>query len=79
MFVFGEVPEPNQETVNLVEDIVRSQIIELVRGNVDSYSVREIKGHCPRLCKPRACQRDAGSATSPRKTSYSSSDMTEGR
>lgn len=30
MFVFGEVSEPNQETVNLVEDIVRSQIIELV-------------------------------------------------
>ena len=31
MFVFGEVADPNQETVNLVEDIVRSQIIELVR------------------------------------------------
>lgn len=31
MFVFGEVQDPNQETVNLVEDIVRSQIIELVR------------------------------------------------
>ena len=30
MFVFGEVQEPTQETVNLVEDIVRSQIIELV-------------------------------------------------
>jgi len=31
MFVFGEVQDPNQETVNLVEDIVRSQLIELVR------------------------------------------------
>ena len=31
MFVFGEVQEPLTETVNLVEDIVRSQIIELVR------------------------------------------------
>lgn len=31
MFVFGEVQEPLPETVNLVEDIVRSQIIELVR------------------------------------------------
>lgn len=31
MFVFGEIQDPNQETVNLVEDIVRSQIIELVR------------------------------------------------
>ncbi|KZP13452.1 TFIID-18kDa-domain-containing protein [Athelia psychrophila] len=30
MFVFGEVQEPNHETVNLVEDIVRSQIIELI-------------------------------------------------
>lgn len=31
MFVFGEVQEPLPDTVNLVEDIVRSQIIELVR------------------------------------------------
>lgn len=31
MFVFGEVQDPNIETVNLVEDIVRSQLIELVR------------------------------------------------
>ncbi|KAI1795095.1 TFIID-18kDa-domain-containing protein [Ganoderma leucocontextum] len=30
MFVFGEVQDPNQETVNLVEDIVRSQLIELI-------------------------------------------------
>ncbi|KAG6861966.1 hypothetical protein C0995_009150 [Termitomyces sp. Mi166 len=30
MFVFGEVQDPNLETVNLVEDIVRSQIIELI-------------------------------------------------
>ncbi|EIW61170.1 TFIID-domain-containing protein [Trametes versicolor FP-101664 SS1] len=30
MFVFGEVQEPNGETVNLVEDIVRSQLIELI-------------------------------------------------
>ena len=30
MFVFGEVQDPNMETVNLVEDIVRSQLIELV-------------------------------------------------
>jgi len=31
MFVFGEVQDPTTETVNLVEDIVRGQIIELVR------------------------------------------------
>lgn len=30
MFVFGEVQDPTPETVNLVEDIVRSQIIELI-------------------------------------------------
>ncbi|KAJ7352569.1 TFIID domain-containing protein [Mycena albidolilacea] len=30
MFVFGEVQDPNSETVNLVEDIVRGQIIELI-------------------------------------------------
>ncbi len=30
MFVFGEVQDPMPETVSLVEDIVRSQIIELV-------------------------------------------------
>jgi len=30
MFVFGEVQDPNIETVNLVEDIVRSQILELL-------------------------------------------------
>ncbi|KIO12507.1 hypothetical protein M404DRAFT_993495 [Pisolithus tinctorius Marx 270] len=31
MFVFGEIQDPNHETVNLVEDIIRSQLIELVR------------------------------------------------
>lgn len=30
MFVFGEVQEPLQETVRLVEDVVRGQIIEIV-------------------------------------------------
>ena len=30
MFVFGEVQDPNMDTANLVEDIVRSQLIELV-------------------------------------------------
>jgi transcription initiation protein SPT3 len=31
MFVFGEVSGPKIETINLVEDIVRSQVIEIVR------------------------------------------------
>lgn len=30
MFVFGEVQDPNPDTVNLVEDIIRSQVIELI-------------------------------------------------
>ncbi|KAG9286498.1 hypothetical protein G9A89_014664 [Geosiphon pyriformis] len=30
MFVFGEVSEPNPETIMLVEDIVRSQVIEII-------------------------------------------------
>ena len=34
MFVFGEVQDPLPETVNLVEDIVRSQIIELVSSEL---------------------------------------------
>ena len=37
MFVFGEVQDPNIDTVNLVEDIVRSQLIELVR--VQPYAI----------------------------------------
>ncbi|RCH77774.1 Transcription initiation protein spt3, partial [Rhizopus azygosporus] len=30
MFVFGEVSDPLQETTMLVEDIVRSQVIEII-------------------------------------------------
>jgi hypothetical protein len=30
MFVFGEVADPLQETTLVVEDIVRSQVIEIV-------------------------------------------------
>ncbi|KAI0068696.1 TFIID-domain-containing protein [Artomyces pyxidatus] len=30
MFVFGEIQEPQTETVNLVEDIIRSQLVELI-------------------------------------------------
>lgn len=36
MFVFGEVQDPNPETVNLVEDIVRGQLIELVSVGLGS-------------------------------------------
>ena len=30
MFVFGEIQEPLTDTVNLVENIIRSQLVELV-------------------------------------------------
>ena len=30
MFVFGEVQEPLPDTIKLVEDVVRGQIIEIV-------------------------------------------------
>jgi len=30
MFVFGEVQDPNPTAVTLVEDIVRSQVLEIV-------------------------------------------------
>ena len=34
MFVFGEVQDPNPTAVNLVEDIVRSQVLEIVRSYI---------------------------------------------
>lgn len=34
MFVFGEVQDPLTETVNLVEDIVRGQVVEIVSAFV---------------------------------------------
>ena len=37
MFVFGEIQDPNHETVNLVEDIVRGQLIELVRRDTLTF------------------------------------------
>ena len=40
MFVFGEVQDPNMDTVNLVEDIVRSQLIELVNIYLYIYPPR---------------------------------------
>jgi hypothetical protein len=44
MFVFGEVQDPNPDTVNLVEDIVRSQLIELVCIMVSIFSYRYSPG-----------------------------------
>jgi hypothetical protein len=44
MFVFGEIQEPLTETVNLVENIIRSQLVELVRPSYVSL------GLAPDLC-----------------------------
>jgi len=37
MFVFGEIQDPQTETVNLVEDIIRSQLVELARPATKCY------------------------------------------
>lgn len=37
MFVFGEVSDPLQESTLLVEDIVRSQVIEIVCRFLKDY------------------------------------------
>lgn len=42
MFVFGEVADPLQDTTLLVEDIVRSQVIELVSKG-ESMSLSRLK------------------------------------
>ena len=39
MFVFGEVQDPERETVNLVEDIVKSQVLEIVRLIITSSAL----------------------------------------
>ncbi len=71
MFVFGEVQDPTSETVNLVEDIIRSQLIELVRA-VDSRARLHynIITHSPRHRSYRLVplQQDVGRAGSRRKT-----------
>lgn len=72
MFVFGEIQDPNPETVNLVEDIVRSQLIELVS---DLYFNDEI--HCDMLChyrfyKPASMLIGVVCATLPQRISSSS-------
>lgn len=46
MFVFGEVQDPNNDTVNLIEDIVRSQLVELVRAPLQPQT----DFHCLMLC-----------------------------
>jgi transcription initiation protein SPT3 len=44
MFVFGEVQEPLPETVKLVEDVVRGQVIEIVRLTRHLKQIRSLLG-----------------------------------
>ena len=53
MFVFGEVQDPNPETVNLVEDIVRSQLIELVRALQLRYASHGLRGSTSQIIQAR--------------------------
>ena len=78
MFVFGEVQDPNPETVNLVEDIVRSQLIELVCFCILWCLTVVINSHS-RFSKPVRSRTDGVHDTSPLKTSSSSSVMTARR
>jgi hypothetical protein len=49
MFVFGEVSDAIQETTMLVEDIVRSQVIEIVRLPFPMLTL----AICNKLCRRR--------------------------
>jgi hypothetical protein len=76
MFVFGEVTEANPDTVCLVEDIVRSQIIELVSG-FTAATIRVLIVWPHRLYKPVRLQASAASVSSLPRTLYFSSVTTE--
>lgn len=78
MFVFGEVQEPTTDTVNLIEDIVRSQLVELVRttpfrqlNSLANSNDRSFK----RVLWPLAEVQD----TFPQRISFSSFGMTDQR
>ena len=77
MFVFGEVQDPNMETINLVEDIVRSQIIELVRHKEESGLDWVLILH--RSFKPVHWPHGVGLAISQRKTLSFLFDTIEGK
>ena len=68
MFVFGEVQDPNPETVNLVEDIVRSQLTELVSSSVHLGDIRDYST-IGRSCRRVPLQHVAGRGTFLQKTS----------
>jgi len=78
MFVFGEVQDPLPETVNLVEDIVRSQLIELVRTIiVQNFTVGSLLSLACRFCKRALWLRVVVLATCPQRILYFSFVTTE--
>lgn len=69
MFVFGEVQDPLPETVNLVEDIVRSQIIELVGSHLSRPCTSCVRSRPDvRLSKQGCWPRKEVLGTSPQRT-----------
>lgn len=68
MFVFGEVQDPNPDTVNLVEDIVRSQLIELVSTLSAIPKAPNSYTSITRLCKHEALLLDVTRGTSQQRT-----------
>lgn len=52
MFVFGEIQDPQTDTVNLVEDIIRSQLVELVRFSTIVFST--CTDHLAQIVQARA-------------------------
>jgi len=79
MFVFGEVQDPLPETVNLVEDIVRSQLIELVRTIiVPNFTASSLRlSLARRFCKRALWLRVVVLATCPQRILSFSFVMTE--
>ena len=69
MFVFGEVQDPNMDTVNLVEDIVRSQLIELVSLLSETSIITQLFW-LRRSCKRELLQRDVVHGICPPRTLY---------
>lgn len=76
MFVFGEVQTPLPETVKLVEDIVRGQIIEIVRPGSALIIYYRLADKCLRSLGPASLPTFVPLVSYPRKISFSSSGMT---
>jgi hypothetical protein len=59
MFVFGEIQEPLTDTVNLVENIIRSQLVELVSPFASPIHLHltVVDSDCPSACAGKQKER----------------------